>query len=429
MIKKIAKFLGILFLSLILFLALGIATWVYLPHFQAGKKIEDVDQYAKKVDQISLKEGTKIVGLGEASHGNVEFQSLKLDVLKNLVEKGQVHSFGLETDFGEGLIINDYIQGKGDQDKEVVKNLSFTIYQTKEMLDLIEWMRDYNQGKEEGEKISFYGFDMQNPEKSIDYILDFARENPSLGGQGLEEALSPLGDYKIERKDPKVTKAGQALEDLQARLQANMETLEDKERARFTDRAIENVLKSIEYYKMGMGDYVASNSFRDRAMADNVVWIQKLEEEKGHGALLIAGHNGHVAKKGNFFTPMGSVLKEAYGQGYFIIGTDYYKTLANISTMGERNKRGNHKFYSADPLAGQAKDFGGTYYLDFGQVQKDSPTDKLISGPMYTGSLGEGYSPLMSIYPPSNRIKTPPRDLYDSMIFVYEASPISPSSK
>ena len=38
-------------------------------------------QYADQVDNIKIPEKTKIVALGEASHGNVEFQQLKLSVI------------------------------------------------------------------------------------------------------------------------------------------------------------------------------------------------------------------------------------------------------------------------------------------------------------------------------------------------------------
>ena len=44
-------------------------------------------------------------------------------------------------------------------------------------------------------------------------------------------------------------------------------------------------------------------------------------------------------------------------------------------------------------------------------------------GYTYMGNLGEGYSIIMRILPPSYRIFQPPAVLYDSMIFVSEAVP------
>ena len=52
-----------------------------------------------------------IIALGEATHGNKEFQQLRLDVFQALVEKYGVHAFALEGDFGGCEAINRYIHG------------------------------------------------------------------------------------------------------------------------------------------------------------------------------------------------------------------------------------------------------------------------------------------------------------------------------
>ena len=48
----------------------------------SSKKVNEFNKYAITVENIKVPQDTKIVGLGEASHGNVEFQELKLEVLK-----------------------------------------------------------------------------------------------------------------------------------------------------------------------------------------------------------------------------------------------------------------------------------------------------------------------------------------------------------
>lgn len=44
---------------------------------------------------------------------------------------------------------------------------------------------------------------------------------------------------------------------------------------------------------------------------------------------------------------------------------------------------------------------------------------------MTMGSLGEGYTFLMKLLPQSYRTADIPAELYDAMIFVYSASPIT----
>lgn len=49
----------------------------------------------------------------------------------------------------------------------------------------------------------------------------------------------------------------------------------------------------------------------------------------------------------------------------------------------------------------------------------------LLLAAMTMGSLGEGYTFLMKLLPQSYRTADIPTELYDAMIFVYSASPIT----
>ena len=166
-IKKILKVFGITFLSVALLAGLADAAWVFIPRLLSAHKIAEVDSIAKNVENLTIPESAKVIALGEATHGNKEFQELRLEVLKYLVKRAKVRSFALEADWGEGMTINNYIHGGGGNAADIVKDLAFSIYRTKEMADLIEWMREYNETAAESEKLNFYGFDMQNLPTSV----------------------------------------------------------------------------------------------------------------------------------------------------------------------------------------------------------------------------------------------------------------------
>lgn len=416
MVKKIFKGILIFMLALILLVGLGDFLWIKIPELNARKNISDIEVYGKDLSQINLDDHVKVVGLGEATHGNSDFQDLKLEVLKTLVEKNNLKSFCLEADFGEGMMINNYIHGN-KRAENISSVFSFNIYHTNNMNDLINYMFDYNQKVKAEDKLSFYGFDMQNPEKSIELILDFCKENNILEDKDLQEEFSFIKDknFKISQIKDR--------EDLLLEIKAHVDSLSSNS-ARLVSRALTNVLDSIKYYELDFNDYAKANNVRDKFMAENVKWISDFEKSKGNNLLLISGHNGHIAKSGKFYEPMGSHLKEIFGEKYFIIGTDFYKGIVNINEVGPDNKRANHVFVSADPLAYSARKFKGKYYLDFTKVQ-DGETSEFINKEINMGSLGEGYSPLMKFIPRSYRVKEIPKDLYDAMIFVYYAKPIA----
>lgn len=64
-----------------------------------------LEKYAVPVNQLTVPDGVQIIGLGEATHNNGEFQSVRLDVFKVLVEKYGVRTFVLEEDFAITLAV------------------------------------------------------------------------------------------------------------------------------------------------------------------------------------------------------------------------------------------------------------------------------------------------------------------------------------
>ena len=417
-IGKIFKILGILLLSVVMLTAATDTAWVGVPELKASKRLDCVDAFAQDTADIGFAPGPQVYALGEATHGNADFQRLRLTVLRQLVEDCGVRAFALEADFGEAMLVDRYIQGGEGTAEDALSNLSFTIYHTQEMAELIDWMRDYNAAAPEDDRLTFYGFDMQNPQTGLRLLADFCRENGGLTDENAADKLTALAESG--KSFAEVTKSG----DLSL-VQALRDELAVRDDAPMLLHAADCVLQAAELAAAHAGDdYIKYNNIRDSFMAQNVQWIAEREDMLGRPAVMISGHNGHVAFRAQYYSSMGSFLREALGDKYFVIGTDYYKTVCNIAGDGGR---GDHSFCSADPLAAQAKRFGGEYYLNFTSPELSDELRALIDSPMSMGSLGEGYSFLMKLIPTSHRVSDIPSQLYSAMIYVYKASPISPA--
>ena len=118
-----------------------VGVFLHFGGFGTGESInpEEFKKVARSIDDIEIPENVRIIALGEATHGNVEFQELKLDVFKQLVEEG-VKAFAIEGDYGGCEKVNEYIQnGIGDL-KEVVHYIGFQIYHTEQIAELISYM-------------------------------------------------------------------------------------------------------------------------------------------------------------------------------------------------------------------------------------------------------------------------------------------------
>jgi erythromycin esterase len=114
----------------------------------------------------------RIVAMGEATHGTREFQQIKVQMFRYLVENLGFTVFGLETNWPESLAVNDYVLG-GDVDPTA--GLGFLWWQTEDMFALLRWMRQYNQDTAHTRKLKFYGFDMQIPGLAESNVRDYLR--------------------------------------------------------------------------------------------------------------------------------------------------------------------------------------------------------------------------------------------------------------
>lgn len=412
MIKKAVKILVLLVFACCFGLFAFLMFRMYKPVLDASKSIDAVGSYAMSVTDELLNRDVKIIGLGEATHGNKEFQELKLDVLKTLVRDNGVSALCFEMDYGEGVLINDYILGRSDMTlEELFSHISFDIYHTEEIKALIEWMREYNADSQDG-YLEFYGFDIQNPEVDIYVINEFVK------AQGIALETASIDAYlanEFSFRDDRMNEVFSALSSLREELMA-AEDNDSPEIYRIV-KCIDNVFLTKELAAIPLTDSISFGTYRDKAMANNCL---EISNHLGY-PIMLSGHNGHVGYAGSYVKTMGAYLKESLGEDYFVIGTDYFKTTASIKS-GDGRK--NHTFYSGDPLAYQAKTLGA-YYLRFDDLAEDEKLNSMITNNMSTGSIGENYSFLNHLMAASVRVYVPPTDLYDAMIFVYEATPFT----
>ena len=373
---------------------------------------EEFAKYAASVSELTVPDEVQIVALGEATHGNKEFQQLRLDVLQVLVEKYGVRAFALEGDFGGCEAINRYIHGEGGTAAEALSATGFAIYRTEEMENLVEWMRNYNASATQGDDLRFYGFDMEQRAYTYRYLLE-ALQKANIDTADFEkmwnsEANTYADGYTVEQRTEIITAVKEQLppDDVQA--------------IHFADILLQN----IELGKY-IDDSAELNAQRDRMMAENTLWILQQEQARGKRRILISGHNNHIMQCENAGTPvLGSLLAENLGDGYFAIGTDFYKSVCNLPKP-YTGKRITHTFYSYDPLAKASKKCGfDVSFLDFSKVSEDSALMEYLANNISMGSVSEYYSVLMNFVPRSYRVWRAPQDAYDAMIFVTDTAPI-----
>jgi erythromycin esterase-like protein len=119
----------------------------------------------------------RIVSLGEATHGTREFFQLKHRMLEYLATEMGFTIFSIEANMPEAYRLNDYVlKGEGDP-AQLLKGMYFWTWNTEEVLDMIRWMREFNQSGKG--RVEFTGFDMQTPTVALDIAAKFLNARDS----------------------------------------------------------------------------------------------------------------------------------------------------------------------------------------------------------------------------------------------------------
>lgn len=149
-------------------------------------------------DLAPLKEilkDTRILAVGESTHGTREFFQCKHRMLEFFVKEMGCRCFAIEASYVECLPINEYVlQGKGDLNT-VVAGQRFWTWNTKEVAEMVEWIRLYNLGVPESEKVQFLGFDCQFNANGSKIICEMIKENYPSYYDEIFTILSPIENF------------------------------------------------------------------------------------------------------------------------------------------------------------------------------------------------------------------------------------------
>ena len=385
------------------------------------KKIDGIEKYAQTFEELKIPEDAKVVGIGEATHGNCEFQTDKLRMLQKLVETGKCHSIAFEMSPGESAEINDAIHSDDTDLTEVLGRTDYPLYDTEQMVELLQWMRDYNQGKSYEESVVLYGVDMQGINRNVSYLVSFAESHE---GTFSKKEIKRLKKMSADQ-DYDYTKEIDFFKDLREGVKA-----EGSQELGYVGIILDTVIQGITAPDFNT-DASAYSSHRDSSMAENLKSFYELEEKRGYSQIIITAHNGHVMRgnqDGYGVTAMGGFIDEIFEGSYFCVGTAYYNACVNIHVSGtydDEYLRQDFNFCSDDILAYQAKFFDKeSYCLNFKEIDDtNSEVYKRVYKNGFMGLVGEGYSAATGMRK-DDRISLIQGDRFDAVIYYYNVTPI-----
>lgn len=392
----------------------------------SGEAVEKAEQYMSSIEELDIPDDVKVIGFGEATHGNIELQALKKDVFKALMENENIRVFVLEGDFGGGQKINEFILNGTGTAKEAVNALDYGIYKTKQMIELVQWMRDYNVKVNEDEKIYFYGNDMQRYDNSKKGLLNFYEVvNAKEAERYTEQMENASNDTMRELTEEQLKELEGIIDNIISDLQSN----EAKYIEESSPEAFAFALQHAEILRQRTQLLLNEENYtdlRDEYLAENLQWIVEFEADRGHDKVFVSAHNGHIEKTSASlagYTSMGDYLDEVYGESYFAIGTDTIKNTFQ-ARKGNSENRKNFSIKNRNDLVDAFKDVEqNIFYVDFAQASESDELLDIITTEQKMVNIGDEFRSWYKLLSMFYTIKMTPNEAYDGVIIIKEATP------
>jgi len=391
---------------------------------------------------------TRVVLLGEASHGTSEFYKARAQITERLICEMGFSAVCVEADWPDAYRVNRFVRGD-NTDVDVSMSLSgfkrfpTWMWRNTEVLEFLGWLRSQNDRLETDERVGFYGLDLYSMHASMECVLhyldsidpDAARrarnryacftqfgDNPQRYGYAAGLGLRPSCEKE----------AISQLLDLQRNslLQSRMDGLAALDRFFDAEQNARVVKDAEEYYRAMFGDSVSSWNLRDQHMMETFVALSDhLSLRQPSAKLVVWAHNSHVGdaratamgQSGEW--NIGQLVRQKYGDDCRSIGfTTYSGTVTAAFEWDGRTERICVRPARKDSYEHLLHNTGiPAFTLN---LEKGSPVSNALHVPMRERAIGVIYRPESELA--SHYFQASLSDQFDAVVHFDESFAVEP---
>jgi protein-L-isoaspartate(D-aspartate) O-methyltransferase len=293
---------------------------------------EDVD-LGPLLDRIG---GSKVVLLGEATHGTSEFYRMRACITRELITKRGFTIVAVEADWPDAARVNRYVRhGPAVQEGDpAFTRFPTWMWRNAEVHNFVEWLRSWNADLPDPAcRSGFYGLDLYSLFTSIAAVLRYLDEvDPDTAALARRRyaCLSPW------ERDPAVygraalTGQYRTCEEPVTRMLRDMMerrveyAVHDGERFLDAAQNARLVANAERYYRVMYSGHVDSWNLRDRHMFDTLDMLLNFHGPDARA--VVWEHNSHVGNaaatemgaRGEF--NVGQLCRERFGKEAFLLG-------------------------------------------------------------------------------------------------------------
>ena len=175
---------------------------------------------AADLDPLMQRIGSsRIVLLGEATHGTSEFYRMRERITRELIVKKGFRFVAIEADWPDAARVDHYVRHFQYPPSEWTAFARFPtwMWRNTEVRDFVSWLRKHNGTVEKGKRVAFHGLDLYSLYNSIRSVLNYLDEVDPRIGEGRPRALRLPDAVAARSRDLRPCCADRNLSDLRSR--------------------------------------------------------------------------------------------------------------------------------------------------------------------------------------------------------------------
>jgi erythromycin esterase-like protein len=305
---------------------------------------------------------SRLVLLGEASHGTHEFYHERAVITRRLVEEKGFTMVIVEADWPDAYRVNRFVRGTGEDASANAALSDFRRFPTwmwrnVDTLTLVDWLREYNQSVSvRHPRVGFYGMDLYSLHRSVEAVIGYLddvdpdaaerarRRYACFEGFGDDaQAYGHAADLGITPScEDAVVQQLVEIQERAAELASRDGAIPEDEHF-FAEQNARLVRSAEEYYRTMFGGRVSSWNLRDTHMTETIDALLRHMERKGVDARAVVwAHNSHLGDASA--TEMGAggelnvgqLARERWANDAFLVGfTTHSGTVTAASNWDE----------------------------------------------------------------------------------------------
>ena len=403
------------------------------------KSVEEKENFADLKPLKQVLRGVRIVGLGEETHGTHEFFQLKRRLIEFLVKEAGFTVFAMELSYAASADINEYmLNGKGDCAK-VLARQGLWAWDTQEVSELIEWLRQYNSSVPTEKKVRFVGLDIDNNNQAVDlvgkYLAKVAPERLEAFNSATQHLRSDDDsgrqhlEYTIQISLADKVQTLAILNELVGFLYLNQTRFTQQTSATEFAQAFDSAGVLAEFadtYRRPRSDPAnplnSGGYARDSYMAQNLE--RRINEEKPGTRIVVWAHNDHVGK---YKGVLGSYLKSIYGSDYYALGFSFNQGAFQAREMAANVTIGALKEFTVEAAPEGSVEWYlnrtgiKNFIIDFRNTAKPEPIEQWLTKPHRMRSIGLGF------YGDSSFLRVNLQQVFDGLVFIETSTRAHPN--